>query len=365
MILKTKIILAIISFLVFFETSPASDADTIILKNGTEIEADIMEKTNEYVKISIEGVEVKYYADEIDRVYESEIEILKQGTFDSTKRRTPSINLAESSSDNFLWKILSEDNTVYILGSIHLGVPELYPLAPEIKKAFEASDVLAVEADVSKGNPLNNMGLLSKALYPEGKTLKQSVSSDTYKMAKEKLQELSLPIELLAKYKPWFLAITLETLQLTRLGFSPQYGIDFHFLQKARGDKKIVELESATYQIGLLNSFSPQEQEKFLEYTLKEINILGEKMEVIIKAWKAGDGRKIRNLLNFQAASESDLSAIYEKMFYSRNRKMVDKIQGYLQQNQDYFVIVGAGHLVGDKGILYYLEKEGYSTQQM
>ena len=46
------------------------------------------------------------------------------------------------------WKVSSKDNVVNLLGSIHAGSKEMYPLAKEIEAAFEESSTLAVEADI-------------------------------------------------------------------------------------------------------------------------------------------------------------------------------------------------------------------------
>jgi uncharacterized protein YbaP (TraB family) len=43
---------------------------------------------------------------------------------------------------------------------------------------------------------------------------------------------------------------------------------------------------------------------------------------------------------------------------------MADKIDRYLTQNSVYFVVVGAGHLIGDQGIVKLLEKRGYKVTQ-
>ena len=39
---------------------------------------------------------------------------------------------------NFLWKIQSKTNTVYLLGSVHFMKKEIYPLNKEIEDAFQA-----------------------------------------------------------------------------------------------------------------------------------------------------------------------------------------------------------------------------------
>jgi uncharacterized protein YbaP (TraB family) len=58
------------------------------------------------------------------------------------------------------------------------------------------------------------------------------------------------------------------------------------------------------------------------------------------------------------------LVPIYEKLIYERNRRMVSKIEGYLRGNGSYFVVVGAGHLIGEQGIVKALEKKGFRVEQ-
>ena len=48
------------------------------------------------------------------------------------------------------WKASSSGNTIYLLGSVHLGTKEMYPLPDYIEKAFQRSSVLIVEVDLNK-----------------------------------------------------------------------------------------------------------------------------------------------------------------------------------------------------------------------
>ena len=57
-----------------------------------------------------------------------------------------------------------------------------------------------------------------------------------------------------------------------------------------------------------------------------------------------------------------NIGDIYDKLFFSRNRKMADKIKTYLQKEGDFFVVVGAGHLVGDRSVVDLLRAEGYTV---
>jgi hypothetical protein len=44
---------------------------------------------------------------------------------------------------------------------------------------------------------------------------------------------------------------------------------------------------------------------------------------------------------------------------------MASKIEDFLKTKETYFVIVGAGHLVGEKGMVEILKKKGYQVDQM
>jgi uncharacterized protein YbaP (TraB family) len=44
---------------------------------------------------------------------------------------------------------------------------------------------------------------------------------------------------------------------------------------------------------------------------------------------------------------------------------MVSKIEEYLKEKETFFVIVGAGHLVGNQGIIELLKGKGFPLEQL
>ncbi|WP_249671434.1 TraB/GumN family protein, partial [Bacillus thuringiensis] len=50
--------------------------------------------------------------------------------------------LAEQGSKGVAWVVEDEDTTVYLLGSIHLGTPDLYPFFKKLVTALNESDAL-------------------------------------------------------------------------------------------------------------------------------------------------------------------------------------------------------------------------------
>ena len=135
-----------------------------------------------------------------------------------------------------------------------------------------------------------------------------------------------------------------------------------HFLSKAEGKKRIAELESVDFQINLLSGLSDSEQEAFLLSTMRESKTLGQEVYELVRAWKSGDTQTIESLL--EKSGGGGMSSVNEKILYGRNRHMASRIEDYLRTKETYFVIVGAGHLVGDRGIIEILKRKGYAVEQ-
>lgn len=269
------------------------------------------------------------------------------------------------SQKSFLWKIQSEANTVYVLGSLHFAKREIYPLRQEIENAFDQSDFLVVEANVNDIRKADVQKLVETALYPANDTLEKHLSAETYERVKKEIAGAGIPPELINKQKPWFLAMTLVALEIVKLGLDPNLGIDKYFLSKAEGKKKILELESLDYQINLLSGLSDKDQELFLLYTLKDLNIMEQELDQMIQAWTSGDTKAMESLMTRSVSEDKRLSSIFEKLIYGRNKKMASKIESFLKTKETYFVIVGAGHLVGNQGIIELLKREGYRVEQL
>jgi hypothetical protein len=269
------------------------------------------------------------------------------------------------SQKSFLWKIQSKTNTVYVLGSIHFFKKEIYPLNQKIENAFGQSEILVVEANIENIRNMDVQKLLELAFYPENDTLEKHVSPEIYELVKKETSGLGIPVELMNKQRPWFLAMTLEALESLKLGFDPNYGIDKYFLSKAEGKKRVLELESIDYQLNLLSSFSDKDQELLLLYTLRDLRLLERELEQLSRAWTSGDTKSMASILTRSVSEDNRFASIFEKIIYERNRKMASKIEDFLRTSETYFVVVGAGHLVGDRGIIEILKGKGYLVGQL
>src|SRR3569832_1154859 len=89
---------------------------------------------------------------------------------------------APAARRNHIWRVSSPGSTVYLLGSIHFGRPEMYPLSSAIDQAYARADALVVEADVTAIDPeQTDAWMAAKAMYRDGTTLEQHLPPELWR----------------------------------------------------------------------------------------------------------------------------------------------------------------------------------------
>jgi len=277
---------------------------------------------------------------------------------------TAQVAASKSTARNPLWKIQGANSTVYLLGSIHLLKESNYPLAGAIESAFTNSEIAIFEADIGEmEQPAAQLKLMTKARLAEGETLKDQLSAATYDQFLDHVKRLEVPEIAFLQFKPSLAAIMLAMLELQKLGFDPQYGVDKHFFDRARkAGKETGALETVDYQISLVTDFTKEEGELLMKTTLKDIDNTRKMYEDILKAWQTGNSDTLEKLIN-EALQEAPVIA--KRMLTDRNRNWVPKIRELLNGKKTAIVIVGAGHLVGHEGVVELLKKEGLKVTQL
>ena len=271
--------------------------------------------------------------------------------------------IADSNKTACLWKLRSEKNTVYILGSIHLLKKDAYPLAQSVERAFNDSQAVVLETDLEALQQEKVQKLfLSKGLYEGKETLRGNVADATYEFVGRKARELGLDIERLSRFRPWFLALTLAVVKLQKLGFDPEHGVDRYFFDKAKkARKEIISLETAEYQIDLFDGMSAFLQEKLLLQTLRDLDIIEKDIDRIVAAWASGDTGTLEAVM---LKSLREYPEVYNRLLKERNMNWLPTIERLIGQNKNYLVVVGVGHLIGADSVISLLKGKGYSLEQ-
>ncbi|NVK22285.1 MAG: TraB/GumN family protein [Kangiellaceae bacterium] len=264
-----------------------------------------------------------------------------------------------------IWKIEHNGKTSYLFGSIHGGDKSMYPLPEHITNAFNESEVLAVEIDLSKVNQME-MAQMVQTLAIDFENPLPTVLSEKTKQEFDKYCETAKNVcNMVNNFEPWMAAMTVEAFEFTKAGYSENYGIDKHFVSNAEG-KEIVELESLGSQLNMLDQMPVALQDLML---LGAVSKEGDDFSELMTAWKTGN---IEQVL-VQAEQESKelgidpvlLEQLNEIFLYQRNQAMADGIAEVIVSGKSIFAVVGALHYAGEKSVNHYLEEKGFKVERL
>jgi uncharacterized protein len=272
------------------------------------------------------------------------------------------IALADGGHHSF-WSAKGAHNTVYLLGSVHVLKPADSDLPPDSLRAYDSSKALVMELDLNNISPESLLGTdLSDEMLPQGQTLAEALGPSVYGKFVTHLQSLGVEPDFFSQFQPWFAAISLEQLELARLGFESGSGVDEQFAARAQTDHKpIIALETIEQQLGIFAHLSLDEQRRFMLYTLEDADDTAGATDAVISAWRNGDTKSLERLLSESYAQYPEL---FRVLTTDRNRAWLPVISGLLHEDQDYLVIVGALHLVGRDGLIQLLQQQGYQVVQ-
>lgn len=264
----------------------------------------------------------------------------------------------------FLWKAQLGASTVHLLGSVHVAKAELYPLDPRIEQAFAASDVLVLELDLDAATQARAaQRMVELGQLPPGVRLRDVIAPATWQLLLDAEQRGGLQLVGLKAFHPWFVALALTSQALQKQGFSAEQGIDEHFRRAAEGRLRIEALETVDQQLSLFTSLTPDAEETLLRQTLEEMEHYGEQLDASFQLWHSGDAEELDRLL--LAPMRTEYPSLFAQLFSVRNQGMLAKLQKLTEQPGRYFVVLGAGHLVGAGGIVDLLRTRGIVAQQL
>lgn len=263
----------------------------------------------------------------------------------------------------FLWKVQGDEGSLYLLGSIHLARDDVFPLDERIERAYRASSkvVFEVDLDEAAGSAVQK-AFVEQGMCTGGTTIRDHVSRDTFRLLKKKARTAGIPVSRLEGMRPWLCALMLSMAELDRLGFRPDLGLDACLTQRAASDgKDMLFLETARFQIELLSGLPGDLQEELLRQALRELEVIGSQADAMASAWKRGDAGALEAILG---VSLSEYPRIRQRLFIDRNEQWMPRLEALLAKEGDVLVVVGAGHLVGEGGLLELFSARGLSVVQ-
>ncbi|WP_430409074.1 TraB/GumN family protein [Kordia sp.] len=257
---------------------------------------------------------------------------------------------------SLLWKITGNgiEKPSYLYGTIHLTCD--YVFTDKLKKAFDETDQLALEIDMS--NPNLQAEMMKFIFMEDGKTIQSILSEEDYtSLSTFFKQQVGMDLKLFNTMKP--LAIT-STLTSKMANCETGTAYDMEFMKVAKAQKeKVIGLETIADQMKVFDNIPYEDQLKTLVKMAKEgMDESKKSFEEMTRYYNAED---LEGLLKVTA--DQGLEADFqENLVDQRNRNWIPLIEKIAKETPT-FIGVGALHLPGEQGVINLLRKQGFTVE--
>ncbi|MFC0136029.1 TraB/GumN family protein [Massilia eurypsychrophila] len=264
-----------------------------------------------------------------------------------------------------LFKVTGKGHTMHLFGTMHLGVPEFYPLEPRITRAVAEAATLALEIDPAMAPAEAAAAMREYGLASPGASLPPPLAARLAPL----LQKAGMDPAALAPLKPWVVAIVLAVHEFGVQGFRPDLGVDAHLATLAlAGKAKVVGLESAGSQMALFSKLTEAEQLRYLEdaVTLVESGKHRADITELTDAWRKAD-RAALDALALRLDTDATFSGRFTRdvLLAGRNVGMTDKLAQLLERENKAVAAIGLLHLIGKGSVPELLRAKGLTVERV
>ena len=281
--------------------------------------------------------------------------------FISCKAQKKQAKLVINKNENsLLWEVSGNGlaKSSYLFGTFHLMCKDDIHLSNQLKAALAQSDLVYMEMDMD--DPSTMLGGLLFMNMKNGKTLEQLYTPAEYKKVKDFFTDsLHTPISFLQSMKPMLLEALLYPKLMPCKAVS---GVEEELIKIAKQDKKEIKgLETMEFQASVFDSIPYSEQAKELLNSIDSLSAYKAMFDTMMIVYKSQRINEIEDLFN---KSEFGMKDHQDILLNDRNKNWVKQLK-VITKNNNVFVAVGAGHLVGKQGLISLLRKEGYTVKPL
>ena len=274
------------------------------------------------------------------------------------------------------WKAEGSSGSVYFLGSIHILPKDVVWRRAEIDAALAKAQQLVFELDLDEArNPAAAMPIMGKyGFLPPDQSLHKMLAPEYREKLDAVAKRYGLQPAILDRMRPWLAGLTLTSLNAIKQKTKPGEpikpdatlsgdlaGVDVQLWDWAKtAGKERGALETFEDQIHVFADLPEDEQVSFLVVTLRQADEPANVIDKLSAAWRTGDTAKLDALMN---GDTKQFPKLHAALFHDRHVKWLPQIEKMLTDGRTHFIVVGAGHLVGDGSVIAMLRAKGVKIE--
>jgi uncharacterized protein len=264
-----------------------------------------------------------------------------------------------------LWRIADADTAIYLFGTIHMLPPDAAWRSSEVDAALAGARTVYFETDV-EGDVRERTELVQRlGLLVPGKRLSDSLAPAEASALRAAAARLGYPLAVLETQRPWYAAVTLADAAIRAAGYSSDTGVETLLRQTAEAaGKELRFLETMEQQLSTLADLPEAVQVSYLAYSVSDIETVKPQLASMVAAWRAGDTATLtEDLIDKDMAR---LPALRAALLAQRNANWAAELKTLLTtETGQFFVAVGAAHMLGDDSVLMELGRRGISSERI
>jgi uncharacterized protein YbaP (TraB family) len=261
-----------------------------------------------------------------------------------------------------LWRVTDGEREVWLFGSVHLLPKGGFSVAGALADALADADRVCMEIDAGAEDEMTAASItLARAVDPDGRDLFELLGGDADRV-RGAANDAGIPLDSLAMFEPWFAGLTVSVMALQARGYDVEHGVEQVIQAEAREEGKPgCGLETLDGQLGMLDGLSEDLQAEILLQALDEAAEIDALVEPMLRAWREGDQAGLERSLEEDFDGYPELA---EVLIYERNARWAGQVDDMLRGDEDVLLVVGAMHLVGDRGLPALLGKRGFRVER-
>lgn len=267
-----------------------------------------------------------------------------------------------------LWRV-DGARTSYLYGTIHLPDPRVLARPPAVEAALRECAVVITEMPLDRDTQKQ---VDARTRLPKGEALDQLLPPPLYERTDRYLKRKGLRLRAFNDRTVWFVSTTLPLLD--HLGaFVLREPLDRQLVRSAeRRGQEVASLETLDEQLGVFENLSAADQIALLEATLDSVERAAaarqDPITGLVEAYLRGNEAELERLLRQEAALEHPVNQrLYDELMTRRNGRFVERIAARLRADPErgQFFAIGAGHLVGEDGVVARLRAAGFTVTRI
>ncbi|MGF1924696.1 MAG: TraB/GumN family protein [Bacteroidia bacterium] len=263
--------------------------------------------------------------------------------------------------NTLLWEISGNGlkKSSYLFGTYHFAGRDFIDTMKVLQAKLTSSEVIVGELIIDNTVAMKLMPHMAM----QNTTLDKLMSANQYQMVATYLKKISgYNLKLFNSMKPVAVQMTMLQFIAPRTVSPTNPALDQYLQDYGRANKKkVMGLETVEDQAAVLFGGSLTRQTELLLKSVRDEERAEREGQQLYANYIA---QNLEELEKFFVKSEDYTKDELDQLLKNRNKKWMDQLPN-LMQDQSLFIAVGAGHLVGEDGLIIALKARGYNVRPL